>query len=462
MSVQATGAAPLSFQWFFQNASISGATNSLLMLANLQFSNTGDYYVEVRNPVGTATSRVVRVTVGFGLTVTNRGVGTVELSPTLATYEPGSSVQLRAVPTGERQFIRWSGEVAATANPLALTVNRHLQITAEFSTLPGDLKWVFATGGGIQSQLALGRDGIGKLYALDGGTGTLNWTFTTFGGLTSPAIGEDCTVYVASEDRSVYAIAGSARLADSPWPKFQHDLQNTGRHGSPPTVLRQPSRVVLREGAPGEITVKVAGTPTPELHWLFNDQPIPGATTTNLIIPSVTRADEGLYTVLASNMVGQVVSRPIPAVVSNVDPQSFVGLKWEGGNAGPLSLEATAQLGEPANWHSISNYPSSTAPQQYVELDPTDAARFYRLNAPVALAFSAAGWLNGWWLTEAAGTRVRVEMVSAATGWTAWQELATLPLPATARGFVAAMSARQHHTAVSLVTTRHSSALNNS
>jgi hypothetical protein len=83
-----------------------------------------------------------------------------------------------------------------------------------------------------------------------------------------------------------------------------------------------------------------------------------------------------------------------------------------------------------AAWHSIGNYPPSSGTQLYVETDPADAARFYRLNAPAALQFSHADWVNGWWLTQPAGTRVRIEMVSATTGWTNWQELATLTLPA--------------------------------
>jgi hypothetical protein len=206
--------------------------------------------------------------------------------------------------------------------------------------------------------------------------------------------------------------------------------------GSVVLPLRQPSWVVLRQGAPGQIAVEVNAAPIPTFRWLFNGQPIPGVTSARLTIPSVTRAHGGSYTVVASNAVGQVTSDPIRAVVSNVEPLLFVGLKWEGGNAGPLNLEATAQLGALAAWHSISNYPASTTTQLYVELDPADAARFYRLNAPTALQFTTAGLLNGWWLTEPAGTRVRVEMTSAATGWTTWQELTTLTLPASPHLFL--------------------------
>ena len=188
--------------------------------------------------------------------------------------------------------------------------------------------------------------------------------------------------------------------------------------------------MVLQEGVAGRIAVDLDVAPAPRFRWFHNGNAIPGATQTTLTIPSVTRAAEGIYTVVASNSLGQATSQPITAVVSNVDPQSFVGLKWEGSNAGPVTLEATARLGETTAWHSISNYPSSTTTQQYVEMDPGDSARFYRLNAPAAFQFSAAGWVNGWWITEPAGTRVRIEMVSATTGGIAWQVLTDLTLSA--------------------------------
>ncbi len=47
----------------------------------------------------------------------------------------------------------------------------------------------------------------------------------------SPAIGPDGTVYIGSSDGYLYAIQGSGTLANSPWPKFHHDNQNTGRVG---------------------------------------------------------------------------------------------------------------------------------------------------------------------------------------------------------------------------------------
>ena len=138
-------------------------------------------------------------------------------------------------------------------------------------------------------------------------------------------------------DHKVYALQGSAGLASSPWPKFHCNPQTTGRFGFAPAISRQPSHVVFSEGATGRIAVDVTGVPAPSLQWFFGGLPIPGQTQSVFSIPAATRAAEGSYTLVASNGTGKVTST-IPAVVSNVDPQSFVGLQWDNVTGGAVSL----------------------------------------------------------------------------------------------------------------------------
>ncbi|MEO0072197.1 MAG: PQQ-binding-like beta-propeller repeat protein [candidate division WOR-3 bacterium] len=49
----------------------------------------------------------------------------------------------------------------------------------------------------------------------------------------SPTIGPDGTIYVASSNAGVFAIRGTTGnvLANTDWPKFRHDIRNTGRVG---------------------------------------------------------------------------------------------------------------------------------------------------------------------------------------------------------------------------------------
>ncbi len=147
----------------------------------------------------------------------------------------------------------------------------------------GSEKWQFQTGGYIGSSASIGGDGtiyVGSddhnLYALDSLTGTEKWTFVTGAAVNStPTICADGNIYVGSGDGNVYSVdaatgAGSSifvtsspefsslavgldgtlyfgtwndtvcalpsqsgGLANSAWPKFHQNNQNTGLATSP-------------------------------------------------------------------------------------------------------------------------------------------------------------------------------------------------------------------------------------
>jgi hypothetical protein len=61
--VNATGTDPLSFQWYWNGASLYGQTNSTLTIGGLATNHTGDYQVVVTNQAGAVTSQVATLTV---------------------------------------------------------------------------------------------------------------------------------------------------------------------------------------------------------------------------------------------------------------------------------------------------------------------------------------------------------------------------------------------------------------
>ena len=62
-TVTAGGTAPLSYQWQYNGANLSGATSASLTLANVQPANAGSYTVVVTNAVASVTSAVAVLTV---------------------------------------------------------------------------------------------------------------------------------------------------------------------------------------------------------------------------------------------------------------------------------------------------------------------------------------------------------------------------------------------------------------
>lgn len=62
-SVTAGGSAPLTYQWYFDKTGITGATNPVLTLNDVQPGEAGAYFVAVANAYGSATSAAVTLTV---------------------------------------------------------------------------------------------------------------------------------------------------------------------------------------------------------------------------------------------------------------------------------------------------------------------------------------------------------------------------------------------------------------
>ena len=63
LSAFVVGAAPLTYQWLVNGTNVPGATNSSLLLANIQLANAGNYQLWVSNSVGTALSLIAPVKV---------------------------------------------------------------------------------------------------------------------------------------------------------------------------------------------------------------------------------------------------------------------------------------------------------------------------------------------------------------------------------------------------------------
>lgn len=62
-SVVAAGSAPLKYQWHFNAADITYATNSTLTLNNVTTNQSGNYFVTISNSIGSTNSQIVSLTV---------------------------------------------------------------------------------------------------------------------------------------------------------------------------------------------------------------------------------------------------------------------------------------------------------------------------------------------------------------------------------------------------------------
>ena len=91
LTVEATGAGPLSYQWYRNDTLLSGETANELVLANLRADNAGAYYVAVTNAEGTSSSSAVAT-----VTVSPTVFAEATLTATATTICPDESITFEA------------------------------------------------------------------------------------------------------------------------------------------------------------------------------------------------------------------------------------------------------------------------------------------------------------------------------------------------------------------------------
>lgn len=120
LTVSALGTPTLAYQWYFGSTALSGETNRLLVITNMQASLQGDYSVVITNDYGAVTSSVA--------TVSYAGVlpPVMTLQPVSQFVSPGASVTFDASATsgGAALTYQWykDGTAVSGATSASLTI----------------------------------------------------------------------------------------------------------------------------------------------------------------------------------------------------------------------------------------------------------------------------------------------------------------------------------------------------
>lgn len=105
------------------------------------------------------------------------------------------------------------------------------------------------------------------------------------------------------------------------------DVGSPGRHTGPAPLrlLSGPANADVDGGTPVAFTARAQGLPPPRYQWRFNNQPIPGATSSTCLLAAATAADAGDYTVEIDNGLERIVSLPATLTVNtNPSPATIV------------------------------------------------------------------------------------------------------------------------------------------
>jgi uncharacterized repeat protein (TIGR02543 family) len=102
---------------------------------------------DTKGATTTATTTVNVVQSGFTLTVNAGTGGSVTRSLNQTTYAAGTNVTLTAVPQTGYRFTGWSGGATGTTNPVTVTMNANVTVTASFAPVSTPTAIRINTGG---------------------------------------------------------------------------------------------------------------------------------------------------------------------------------------------------------------------------------------------------------------------------------------------------------------------------
>ena len=354
----ATGAAPLSYQWKSNGVSISGATNTVLTLTNVQLSQAGNYAVLVSNVYGGTLSSNAVLTVnpillcapvpvglagwwraeGNGLDSAGTNNGTLTGNTTFGpgvvgqafVFDGGSgTVQLGYAGSLQMQDLSiegWIKRGSATSVGNSTDVcllsfgyggyGLGLRITGELFLSRIGIDGAVASTGILDTNyhhVAVTKAGTNVVFYVDGTAYHVppyNTTFT----FTTPAEiggrgddqGNSGNRFLGSIDEiSVYRRALTAQEIQS---IYAAGSNGKCSGGVPPTITSEPTNQAVLAGGTASFSVGAAGTLPLSYQWSLNGVSLSGATSAGPTLTNVQVSQAGTYAVLVGNAYGWMLS----------------------------------------------------------------------------------------------------------------------------------------------------------
>jgi len=355
LSVQATGSAPLQYQWFHDGAVIAGATSPILQVLSVQLSDAGNYYVTVANSAGGATSASAAVTIQAGQTV----APSIVTQPLDQTVGGGSAFNLSVQATGSAPLqYQWFHDGARIIGETSAL----LQIASAQSQDVGDYYVVVsnAVGTVTSAPATIFVTGVSTLSVPSITTQPLSQTIGVGTGarLTVRASGSQLQyqwyhngVAIPSGISSSLQIS-AAQYSDSGnyYVTLWNSLGSTTSASAslivlaPVFITTQPLNQTANAGAPVTFSVQASGSGPLSFQWYHNGSPLsgPGSTTATLVISSAQANLAGVYYATVANAATKATSSEVRLNVLSGVP----GVTTNNGKSGAEGgASSTAYLG---------------------------------------------------------------------------------------------------------------------
>lgn len=359
-----TGPGTIRYQWSFQGVGLPGATNSSLVLTNVQFSHSGAYVVRARNEFGAQATATATLTVREGYDVA--------VFTNLAYIDPGPSPYGRAA-----NLLRSIEELGYREVPYGDLS----ELPARVVVMP-QIDYKTLTGAELAVPAALVRDGgtliipggyqpWNLLPALNEAFGwnlQINYMYTPAqrapsaigtpfetvpqilsanyqsGLIISNSLPAGSTVLHQNEYGAAAAVmpAGLGRVVWLGWNWYDAlpvGYQNGGWIAAlgaaielgrtaplpdrPPVIASTSGDRTVAAGRPVTFRTIALGSEPLSYQWFHETNALAGATNATFSIAAATSEQDGAYRVIVSNSFGQAESNPIQLTVYEPGPLEF-------------------------------------------------------------------------------------------------------------------------------------------
>jgi hypothetical protein len=337
--VSATGATPLSYQWYFDGTNLLvGATNAVLTFADVQVNNGGSYAVTVTNLFGSATSSNALLTVlappvitaqpsnqtvivgsaaSFGVRVT----GATPLS--YQWYFDGTNLLVgatNAVLTFADVQVNNGGSYAVTVTNLfgsATSSNALLTVLAPpvITAQPSNQTVIVGSAASFGVRVT--------------GTAPLNYQWYFNG--TNLLVGATNAVLTFADvqvnNGGNYAVTVSNPFGSATSSNALLTVL------TPPVITAQPTNQTVIVGSAASFGVSATGTAPLSYQWYFNHTNLLGATNAILTLVNAQLTNGGSYAVKVMNLFGSVTSTNALLIVNPLSTNIPVIISFSPGAA---------------------------------------------------------------------------------------------------------------------------------
>ena len=322
-TVVATGVAPLTYQWFFNEQPLAG-TSATLTVPNVQNTSAGNYYVIVNNRLGTATSATVTLTAHDPPKI---------VTPSNISVDEGDTLTVAPTVTGALPMTySWTknSQIMSDQTSPVLTISNFRSNNVAYYALTAKNADGATTSGNIQPALQTApRFTLQPVAVTITNGGTVKFTTTATG--TTPITyqwqkdgsdiegGNSATFTIAQAtlgDEGTYSVTVANRLGTTNSSNAKLTLLY------PPTITGQSESTTITAGDPLTLAVTADGHQPFTYTWQRNSTTISGANSDTFTISATKTTDSGTYrvgvankdgTVWSANMTITVIAKPTVA-----------------------------------------------------------------------------------------------------------------------------------------------------